>query len=105
MSETNSAGKTFFAGNENVFSGLPAPWAKLAGGSGPLGAFADARAYMIDVAQRSLLFWDTLRRRGNEVSEAAARTAPSVLSFDSELVLDGHTLPRPVNYSLLHIKP
>ena len=105
MSVTNGAGKTFFAGQENFLSGLPAPWAKLAGGSGPLSALADAQAYMIDAAQRSLLFWDTLRRRGNEVSEATARTAPSVLTFDSELVLDGHTLPRPANYSLLHIKP
>jgi pimeloyl-ACP methyl ester carboxylesterase len=105
MSVTNGASKTFFAANESFLSALPAPWAKIAGSSGPLGAFADAQAYMIDAAQRSLLFWDTLCRRGNEVSEAAARTAPSVLSFDSELVLDGHSLPRPVNYSLLRIKP
>ena len=105
MSLTDATGKAFVASNESFFSALPTPCAKLTGSSGPLSAFADAQAYMIDAAQRSLLFWDTLRRRGNEVAEAAARTAPSVLTFDSELVLDGQTLPRPVNYSLLHIKP
>ena len=37
--------------------------------------------------------------------EHNARTAPNVLSFDVELVLDGRSLPRPVNYGLVRIIP
>ena len=37
--------------------------------------------------------------------EHNARKAPNVLSFDVELVLDGRTLPRPVNYGFVRIVP
>ncbi len=43
--------------------------------------------------------------RGNNCIEHNARSAPNVLSFDAELVLDGRTLPRPVNYGLVRIVP
>ncbi len=61
--------------------------------------------YMIDAAQRTVLFWDVMRQRGNQYREHLAETAPHVLSFDAELVIDGRTLARPVNYVLARVKP
>jgi hypothetical protein len=37
--------------------------------------------------------------------EHRAKPVPHVLKFDSELVLDGRTFERPVNYGLVRIKP
>ena len=48
---------------------------------------------------------DILRQRGNNYIEHNARKAPHVLSFDAELVLDGRSLARPVNYALVRIVP
>jgi hypothetical protein len=64
-----------------------------------------AAEYWIDAWQRSILFLDVLRQRGNNCIEHNTRTAPNVLSFDVELVLDGRSLPRPVNYGLVRIIP
>lgn len=61
--------------------------------------------YWIDAGQRSVLFLDTLRRRGNVHFEHASRTAPNVLSFAFEVVADGRTFDRPVNYGLVRIVP
>jgi hypothetical protein len=61
--------------------------------------------YWLDGWQRSVLLLDVLRQRGNNYREHNARTAPHVLSFGAELVLDGRTLPRPVNYALVRIVP
>ena len=60
-------------------------------------------AYMIDAVQRSILFVDLLRRRGNEEIEITSRPTATVLRFDHEVVMSGHSLPRPINYSLLRI--
>ena len=61
--------------------------------------------YWVDAWQRSILLLDVLRQRGNNYLEHNARKAPHVLSFDAELVLDGRSLPRPVNYALVRIVP
>ena len=61
--------------------------------------------YMTDAAQRSLLFWDALRQRGNQYREHLAEAAPHVLDFSVELVIDGRTLNRPVNYALARVVP
>ena len=61
--------------------------------------------YFIDAAQRSVLFFDALRQRGNQYREYLAETAPHVLEFDVEVVMDGRTLARPVNYALVRITP
>ena len=39
------------------------------------------------------------------INEQSKRTAPHVLSFEPELVTDGRTLSRPVNYVLVRIVP
>src|SRR6476469_6309826 len=61
--------------------------------------------YFIDAAQRSVLFFDTLRQRGNQYREYLAETAPHVLSYAVELILDGRSLRRPVNYALVRVAP
>ena len=62
-----------------------------------------AHEYLRDAWQRSILFLDVLRQRGNIYREQQEKLAPNVLEFDAELVLDGRTLPRPVNYLLVRI--
>ena len=64
-----------------------------------------AHEYLLDAWQRSVLFLDVLRQRGNIYREQQAKAAPNVLEFEAELVLDGRKLPRPVNYCLVSIKP
>src|ERR1700752_3824950 len=45
--------------------------------------------YAVDAAQRSILFWDTLRQRGNNYLENTAQGLKPVLHFESETILDG----------------
>jgi hypothetical protein len=69
----------------------------------PLGIFAPVMEYMVDAAQRSVLFWDVMRQRGNQYRQHLAETAPHVLDYEVELVLSGKTLDRPVNYGLVRV--
>jgi len=71
----------------------------------PLQAGGPFAEYVIDATQRTILFWDVLRRRSEQYYEHQAMEVPHVLSFDAELVLDGRTLERPANYGLVRIKP
>ncbi len=71
----------------------------------PMPGANDLLDYWVDAWQRSILLLDVLRQRGNGSREHNARTAPNVLSFDAELVLDGRSLPRAVNYGLVRIIP
>jgi len=61
--------------------------------------------YATDTAQRAILFCDTLRERGNNFVERNKQGLPPVLHFDYEMVVDGRTLARPVNYALVRIVP
>ncbi|MFL9823624.1 DUF3141 domain-containing protein [Rhodoplanes sp. SY1] len=75
-------------------------------GSLPAGnAAVSAAAYLVDAAQRSVLFWDVMRQRGNGYREHMAMAAPHVLSYQAELIVDGRELDRPVNYGLTRIVP
>ncbi len=71
----------------------------------PLDAWAQTYAYLSDAAQRSILFWDALRERGNDFVEHTRAGLPPVLHFDYETVVDGRSLARPVNYALVRIAP
>jgi hypothetical protein len=62
-------------------------------------------SYMIDAVQRTILFWDVLRQRSDQYYAQKEKAVPHVLSFDAELVLDGRTFARPVNYGLVRVKP
>lgn len=59
--------------------------------------------YVIDLSQRAILFWDVMRQRGNGYRDHLAKTVPHVLRYEVELVVDGRTLERPVNYGLVRI--
>jgi pimeloyl-ACP methyl ester carboxylesterase len=67
--------------------------------------FAAATEYAVDAAQRTILFWDVMRQRGNQYRAHMAEAAPHVLDFKAELVVDGRLFERPVNYCLVRIVP
>lgn len=73
---------------------------------GPLsGPVASAVEYLVDAGQRSVLFLDIMRRRGDQYREHIAQTAPHVLQYAAELIIDGRKLDDPVNYALVRIIP
>ena len=57
--------------------------------------FSDFFEYAIDATQRSLLFWDTLRERGNEYLRHEAAGKPPLLTFGHEMLLYGRTREKP----------
>ena len=67
--------------------------------------FGAAAEYWTDAWQRTVLFLETLNERGNTALAQAAKEVPHVLTFQAELVRDGRTLERPVNYALVRIVP
>ena len=82
------------------------------GDANPLGLslpFGDLQnawfAYAIDTMQRSILFWDAMRQRGNIYLEHRAQGEPPILDFAYEIVLDARTFSRPANYALLRVLP
>ncbi len=62
-------------------------------------------AYGVDAWQRSVMFLDVLRQRGNAMLAAEHDPMRNVLTFGFDLVMDGRNLPRPVNYWLARITP
>jgi pimeloyl-ACP methyl ester carboxylesterase len=73
--------------------------AALASGS----ALKLATEYGLDAAQRLALTVDVLRERGNIDKDHEDAGTPPVLDYAYEMVIDGRTLKRPVNYQLLKI--
>ncbi|MDZ7810098.1 MAG: DUF3141 domain-containing protein [Arhodomonas sp.] len=71
----------------------------------PFGFYRAADEYWRDALERSVLYMDVMRRRGNQYLEHMEQTKPNVLGFDAEVLVDGRDLPRPVNYELLRIAP
>src|ERR1700752_5530402 len=69
------------------------------------GLVANAVEYMVDAGQRSVLFLDIMRQRGDQYRDHVAQTAPNVLSYSAELIIDGRKLAEPVNYALVRIIP
>ena len=61
--------------------------------------------YMLDALQRSVLFLELLRQRGNQQIEIASQPMATVLHFDHEVLLSGMLLARPMNYALSRILP
>ncbi|MDL2286355.1 DUF3141 domain-containing protein [Desulfococcaceae bacterium OttesenSCG-928-F15] len=69
----------------------------------PLGKGFALADYLVDTVQRQILFWDTLRGHGNDFFQYLEDGQPPVLYFPYEIVLDGRTFERPVNYALVRI--
>jgi pimeloyl-ACP methyl ester carboxylesterase len=73
---------------------------------GPLsGLVASAVEYLVDAGQRSVLFLDVMRQRGDQYQVHVGQTAPHVLHYAAELIMDGRELDEPVNYALVRIIP
>ncbi|ATJ83181.1 DUF3141 domain-containing protein [Halomonas beimenensis] len=71
----------------------------------PFGFGRAAFDYWRDAVERSTLYLDVMRQRGNQYLEHIEQTKPNVLGFESEVVIDGRELSRPVNYELMRILP
>src|SRR3982075_1466371 len=69
------------------------------------GLFASVFEYLVDTAQRSVLFLDVMRQRGVQYREHLAETAPHVLNYAVDLIIDGRKLERPVNYGRGRVAP
>lgn len=64
-----------------------------------------AAEYWMDAVQRSILYWDIMRKRGNNYLAHLWKGKPPVLTFAYQEVMDGRRLERPVNYALARILP
>jgi pimeloyl-ACP methyl ester carboxylesterase len=76
-----------------------------AGAAAPQQALRDWWQYNVDFVQRSILFWDTLRQRGNNWIAHEAAGKPPVLAYRYEMLCDGRTFERRVNHALVRIVP
>jgi pimeloyl-ACP methyl ester carboxylesterase len=61
--------------------------------------------YASDFMQRSILFWDALRQRGNDYVARAQQGSTPVLKFQYETIADARKFAKPVNYALVKIVP
>jgi len=81
------------------------PQLKGAVGSNGAESLGSLSEYAVDTLQRSVLYMDLLRRRGNEQKDITSRPSATVLRFKHEVLMSGRSLPRPINYSLSRIVP
>lgn len=63
----------------------------------------EALNYGLDVWQRSILFWEVLRERADNMLEHERAGLPPLLDFKYETILDARRSDPPVNYALLRI--
>src|SRR5436190_12552080 len=71
----------------------------------PQHAWQQWTQYGVDFVQRSILFFDTLRQRGNNWIAHEQAGKPPVLAYKYEVLADGRTMERPVNHALVRIIP
>ncbi len=70
----------------------------------PFNILQDMFEYGRDAWQRSILFTDILRKRGNQYYDHLKRGQPPVLIFDYDTILDAREFEKPVNFALAKIK-
>ncbi|MGP5309927.1 DUF3141 domain-containing protein [Vreelandella alkaliphila] len=99
-----SALKSLWPGASDQMAPLPVGEA-FASMVDPFGFGRAAAGYWRDSLERSVLYWDVMRERGNQYLEHMEQTKPNVLGFDTEVLIDGRTLPHPTNYELLRVLP
>ncbi|MGA8031227.1 MAG: DUF3141 domain-containing protein, partial [Casimicrobiaceae bacterium] len=58
-------------------------------GANPQQLWQDWWQYGVDFAQRSVLFWDTLRERGNNWIAHEQAGKPPLLAYEYEVISDG----------------
>ena len=101
-SKSVSKGGLSDSGKLDPLSGAGLPGQQMADAmkafGGPLGE------YMVDSMQRTVLFWDVVRQRGDDYYSQKEMPIPNVLQFDVDLVLDGRSLDKPANYLLTRVR-
>ncbi len=80
-----------------------AAWPEGVLGAAELSSVQDFAAYQRDVLERTILFWDTLRERANNMLQHERAGLPPLLDFKYETLLDARGFERPANYALLRI--
>src|SRR5512147_2813162 len=65
----------------------------------------DWATYWIDAGQRSALFWDTMRERGNQWIAHEEAGKPPLLHYRWEVIADARHYERPCNHALVRIVP
>lgn len=77
--------------------------------AGPIANTSDSTSlhayaeYQRDFLERTVLFWDTLRERANNMLAHERAGLPPLLDFKYETLLDARRFERPANYALLRI--
>lgn len=69
----------------------------------PAESLQDFVDYQRDFLERTILFWDTLRQRADNILEHQRAGLPPLLDFKYETLLDARRFERPANYALLRI--
>jgi len=59
--------------------------------------------YILDSIQRSIIFTDILRKRGNNYIKHIRSGQPPVLTYNYEMILNAKNFNRPANYALVRI--
>ncbi len=59
--------------------------------------------YLVDSVQRSIIFTDILRKRGNNYIKHIRSGQPPVLTFNYEMILNAKNFKHPANYALVRI--
>src|SRR3974390_48323 len=90
----------FSAPERQLASEAPTTGAHAERQAGSLQDFVD---YQRDLLERTVLFWDTLRRRANNMLEHQRAGLPPLLDFKYETLLDARRFEHPANYALLRI--
>ncbi|CAG0976883.1 Poly(3-hydroxyalkanoate) polymerase subunit PhaC [Burkholderiales bacterium] len=67
--------------------------------------WVDWAQYWVDAGQRSALFWDTIRERGNQWLAHEEAGKPPPLHYRYEMLADARTFENPCNYALVRIVP
>jgi hypothetical protein len=70
----------------------------------PFNWLTDAAEYAGDFFQRSVLFTDIMRRRGNQYLDHLRHGQPPVLAFSYDILLDGREMDPPTNFYLARIR-
>ncbi len=65
----------------------------------------DWATYWVDAGQRTALFWDTMRERGNQWIAHEEAGKPPLLHYRFEVIADARSFERPCNHALVRIVP
>lgn len=82
---------------------LPEEMSSARAPANPANAIQEALNYQRDLFERTILFWDTLRQRADNMIAHERAGKPPLLDFDYEMLLDARRFEHPANYALLRI--